>query len=206
MLKLFSVIFLSAYCSVFHTILIMIQASTLNVAFNSHNKSLLTIMMSSNVSKHACMETHICHRIHVFLFWCKGWSISVLLFCPTQFVEIKGSVFKKFGKNNLFQMSNSGKKFRVIFPWPGNKPGRSTCSLCRKWKIYYMSWFFSSHFAFWWTKREKDTSLQNCTEVRLYKNLFIWLQILSTFCFSIFIPWSCASLSHFLLLYSDGKL
>ncbi|TWW55363.1 Transmembrane anterior posterior transformation protein 1 -like protein [Takifugu flavidus] len=55
----------------FHTILIMIQASTLNVAFNSHNKSLLTIMMSSN------------------------------------FVEIKGSVFKKFGKNNLFQMSNS---------------------------------------------------------------------------------------------------
>lgn len=26
-----------------------------------------------------------------------------------QFVEIKGSVFKKFEKNNLFQMSNSGK-------------------------------------------------------------------------------------------------
>lgn len=25
-----------------------------------------------------------------------------------QFVEIKGSVFKKFEKNNLFQMSNSG--------------------------------------------------------------------------------------------------
>uniref|UniRef100_A0A674N182 Transmembrane anterior posterior transformation 1 n=1 Tax=Takifugu rubripes TaxID=31033 RepID=A0A674N182_TAKRU len=60
----------------FHTILIMIQASTLNVAFNSHNKSLLTIMMSSN------------------------------------FVEIKGSVFKKFGKNNLFQMSNSDIKER----------------------------------------------------------------------------------------------
>ncbi|KAI3351449.1 hypothetical protein L3Q82_020303 [Scortum barcoo] len=55
-----------------HAILIMVQASTLNVAFNSHNKSLLTIMMSNN------------------------------------FVEIKGSVFKKFGKNNLFQMSNSG--------------------------------------------------------------------------------------------------
>uniref|UniRef100_A0A3Q3VUI1 Uncharacterized protein n=1 Tax=Mola mola TaxID=94237 RepID=A0A3Q3VUI1_MOLML len=60
----------------FHAILIMIQASTLNVAFNSHNKSLLTIMMSSN------------------------------------FVEIKGSVFKKFGKNNLFQMSNSDIKER----------------------------------------------------------------------------------------------
>ncbi|XP_061439875.1 transmembrane anterior posterior transformation protein 1 homolog isoform X3 [Rhineura floridana] len=54
-----------------HAILIMVQATTLNVAFNSHNKSLLTIMMSNN------------------------------------FVEIKGSVFKKFEKNNLFQMSNS---------------------------------------------------------------------------------------------------
>nr|XP_046263169.1 transmembrane anterior posterior transformation protein 1 homolog isoform X2 [Scatophagus argus] len=59
-----------------HSILIMVQASTLNVAFNSHNKSLLTIMMSNN------------------------------------FVEIKASVFKKFGKNNLFQMSNSDIKER----------------------------------------------------------------------------------------------
>ncbi|XP_060903607.1 transmembrane anterior posterior transformation protein 1 homolog isoform X1 [Labrus mixtus] len=59
-----------------HSILIMVQASTLNVAFNSHNKSLLTIMLSNN------------------------------------FVEIKGSVFKKFGKNNLFQMSNSDIKER----------------------------------------------------------------------------------------------
>ncbi|XP_048459040.1 LOW QUALITY PROTEIN: transmembrane anterior posterior transformation protein 1 homolog [Rhincodon typus] len=57
--------------AVLHTILVMVQATTLNVAFNSHNKSLLTIMMSNN------------------------------------FVEIKGSVFKKFEKNNLFQMSNS---------------------------------------------------------------------------------------------------
>lgn len=30
------------------------------------------------------------------------------LSCFLQFVEIKGSVFKKFEKNNLFQMSNSG--------------------------------------------------------------------------------------------------
>lgn len=60
----------------FHSILVMVQASTLNVAFNSHNKSLLTIMMSNN------------------------------------FVEIKGSVFKKFEKNNLFQMSNSDIKER----------------------------------------------------------------------------------------------
>ncbi|XP_053560091.1 transmembrane anterior posterior transformation protein 1 homolog [Bombina bombina] len=59
-----------------HAILILVQATTLNVAFNSHNKSLLTIMMSNN------------------------------------FVEIKGSVFKKFEKNNLFQMSNSDIKER----------------------------------------------------------------------------------------------
>ncbi|XP_037531521.1 transmembrane anterior posterior transformation protein 1 homolog [Nematolebias whitei] len=69
--------FVMAVCYVFlHSILIMVQASTLNVAFNSHNKSLLTIMMSNN------------------------------------FVEIKGSVFKKFEKNNLFQMSNSDIKER----------------------------------------------------------------------------------------------
>uniref|UniRef100_A0A3P8V256 Transmembrane anterior posterior transformation 1b n=1 Tax=Cynoglossus semilaevis TaxID=244447 RepID=A0A3P8V256_CYNSE len=68
--------FLMAVLYVFlHAILIMVQATTLNVAFNSHNKSLLTIMMSNN------------------------------------FVEIKGSVFKKFEKNNLFQMSNSGDRF-----------------------------------------------------------------------------------------------
>ncbi|XP_029020384.1 transmembrane anterior posterior transformation protein 1 homolog isoform X2 [Betta splendens] len=69
--------FIMAVLYVFlHAILIMVQASTLNVAFNSHNKSLLTIMLSNN------------------------------------FVEIKGSVFKKFEKNNLFQMSNSDIKER----------------------------------------------------------------------------------------------
>ena len=45
----------------------MYKATTLNVAINSSNKALLTIMMSNN------------------------------------FVELKGSVFKKFDKNNLFQ-------------------------------------------------------------------------------------------------------
>uniref|UniRef100_A0A8C3G0J3 Transmembrane anterior posterior transformation 1 n=1 Tax=Cyclopterus lumpus TaxID=8103 RepID=A0A8C3G0J3_CYCLU len=41
--------FLMAVLYVFlHAILIMVQASTLNVAFNSHNKSLLTIMLTSN--------------------------------------------------------------------------------------------------------------------------------------------------------------
>ncbi|XP_077589479.1 transmembrane anterior posterior transformation protein 1 homolog isoform X2 [Stigmatopora nigra] len=68
--------FMAVFYVFLHAILIMVQASTLNVAFNSHNKSLLTIMMSSN------------------------------------FVEIKGSVFKKFEKNNLFQMSNSDIKER----------------------------------------------------------------------------------------------
>ncbi|XP_011637858.1 protein TAPT1 homolog isoform X1 [Pogonomyrmex barbatus] len=52
-----------------HSILILFQATTLNVAINSSNKALLTIMMSNN------------------------------------FVELKGSVFKKFDKNNLFQLS-----------------------------------------------------------------------------------------------------
>ncbi|XP_051505818.1 transmembrane anterior posterior transformation protein 1 homolog isoform X6 [Myxocyprinus asiaticus] len=68
--------FMAIFYVFLHAILIMVQASTLNVAFNSHNKSLLTIMMSNN------------------------------------FVEIKGSVFKKFEKNNLFQMSNSDIKER----------------------------------------------------------------------------------------------
>ena len=46
--------FFSSACLylVLHAILIMVQATTLNVAFNSHNKSLLTIMMSNNVSAH----------------------------------------------------------------------------------------------------------------------------------------------------------
>ncbi|XP_012539544.1 protein TAPT1 homolog isoform X2 [Monomorium pharaonis] len=52
-----------------HSILVLCQATTLNVAINSSNKALLTIMMSNN------------------------------------FVELKGSVFKKFDKNNLFQLA-----------------------------------------------------------------------------------------------------
>ncbi|KAH8236229.1 hypothetical protein KR032_001851 [Drosophila birchii] len=51
--------------------LIMFQATCLNVAVNSNNKGLLTIMISNN------------------------------------FVELKGSVFKKFDKNNLFQLTCS---------------------------------------------------------------------------------------------------
>lgn len=52
-----------------HSMLFLLQATTLNVAINASNKALLTIMMSNN------------------------------------FVELKGSVFKKFDKNNFFQVS-----------------------------------------------------------------------------------------------------
>ncbi|CEF63477.1 Transmembrane anterior posterior transformation protein 1 homolog [Strongyloides ratti] len=65
-LFIFSLVFSSM-----HTFIILLQATTLNVAFNSHNQALLTIMISNN------------------------------------FVELKGSVFKKFGKPNLFQMACS---------------------------------------------------------------------------------------------------
>lgn len=37
--------------TVMHSILILFQATTLNVAVNANNKALLTIMMSNNVSK-----------------------------------------------------------------------------------------------------------------------------------------------------------
>ncbi|KAJ8953158.1 hypothetical protein NQ318_017186 [Aromia moschata] len=56
---------------ILHSVLVLFQATTLSVAINSSNKSLMTIMMSNN------------------------------------FVELKGSVFKKFDKNNLFQVSCS---------------------------------------------------------------------------------------------------
>ncbi|KAF7267852.1 hypothetical protein GWI33_018979 [Rhynchophorus ferrugineus] len=56
---------------IMHSILVLFQATTLNVAVNSNNKALLTIMMSNN------------------------------------FVELKGAVFKKFDKTNLFQVSCS---------------------------------------------------------------------------------------------------
>jgi hypothetical protein len=51
-----------------HSSIMLLQATTLNVAFNNHNKVLLILMMSNN------------------------------------FIEIKGSVFKRYDKNNLFQV------------------------------------------------------------------------------------------------------
>ncbi|XP_066146322.1 protein TAPT1 homolog [Euwallacea fornicatus] len=64
-------LFLGIVYVIMHSILLLFQATTLNVAINASNKALLTIMMSNN------------------------------------FVELKGSVFKKFDKNNLFQVSCS---------------------------------------------------------------------------------------------------
>ncbi|CAF1565681.1 unnamed protein product, partial [Adineta ricciae] len=58
------------YCTI-HAILVLLQAITLNVAFNSQNKMLLIIMLTNN------------------------------------FIELKHSVFKKFDRNNLFQLSCS---------------------------------------------------------------------------------------------------
>ncbi|XP_072026078.1 transmembrane anterior posterior transformation protein 1 homolog isoform X2 [Amphiura filiformis] len=61
-----------AICYVFfHCILVMLQATTMNVAVNSHSNTVFTVMLSTN------------------------------------FVELKGSVFKKFDKYNLYQMSCS---------------------------------------------------------------------------------------------------
>ncbi|KAL1489650.1 hypothetical protein ABEB36_013594 [Hypothenemus hampei] len=80
-------LFLAIVYVIMHSILILFQATTLNVAMNANNKALLTIMMSNN------------------------------------FVELKGSVFKKFDKNNLFQVSCSDtmkayqwKKIDVLWP------------------------------------------------------------------------------------------
>ncbi|XP_061185893.1 transmembrane anterior posterior transformation protein 1 homolog [Saccostrea echinata] len=64
---------------VIHTLLILFQATVLLVAFNSHNKALLTVMMSNN------------------------------------FVEIKGSLFKKIDKGFLYHISCSDVKERFLY-------------------------------------------------------------------------------------------
>ena len=61
---------LTAWCSVLHAVLVLFQATTLNVAFNSHNKALLTIMMSNNVSSPLLFISLILHQppVHTSLF------------------------------------------------------------------------------------------------------------------------------------------
>lgn len=84
------VTFSSAKCYlVLHAILIMVQATTLNVAFNSHNKSLLTIMMSNNVgiistcvynstllSAHFCLISDILSISVFFFLSCSLWKLK----------------------------------------------------------------------------------------------------------------------------------
>ena len=57
---------------VVHTLVMVYQTISLNVAVNSYDHALLTLLVSN------------------------------------QFVEIKGSVFKKFEKDNLFQITCAG--------------------------------------------------------------------------------------------------
>jgi hypothetical protein len=71
--KPFAIFMVALIYTLVHSLVLYYQATTLNVAINSHN-GLLTLLVSN------------------------------------QFVELKGSVFKKFEKENLFQISCSGKK------------------------------------------------------------------------------------------------
>ena len=71
-LKPFTHFILSITYVLVHSIILFYQAITLNVAINSYNNSLLTLLVSN------------------------------------QFVEIKSAVFKKFEKENLFQLACSG--------------------------------------------------------------------------------------------------
>lgn len=88
----------------------LFQATTLNVAFNSHNKALLTIMMSNNVSE---ISLGSLSQVSAVFGTCDRPTHNSLVFL--QFVELKGSVFKKFEKNNLFQMSCSDVRERFHF-------------------------------------------------------------------------------------------
>lgn len=69
-------LFISSIYVFVHSLVMLCSVTTLNVAFNSHNKALLTIMLSNN------------------------------------FVELKGSVFKKVDKSNVFLMSCNDVKER----------------------------------------------------------------------------------------------
>lgn len=52
-------LFLNFYKTVLHSLLVLFQATTLNVAINSNNKALLTIMMSNNVSSNLAVYLHV---------------------------------------------------------------------------------------------------------------------------------------------------
>lgn len=68
------ILFCYILCSaVTHTLVLVYQLISMNVAINSYDHALLTLLVSN------------------------------------QFVEIKGSVFKKFEKDNLFQITCAGR-------------------------------------------------------------------------------------------------
>jgi len=73
--------FISIVYMFLHSFIMLVQATTLNVAFNLHNKILLIIMMSNN------------------------------------FIELKGSVFKRFDKNYLFQVACADVRERFHLFW-----------------------------------------------------------------------------------------
>ena len=80
-------------------------ATTLNVAFNNHNKVLLLIMMSNN------------------------------------FIEIKGSVFKKFEKNNLFQVKHIFIKWSAPSKWSFRpNSARDSIDTTTNWKTRPTLW------------------------------------------------------------------
>ena len=63
---------LSLSLKVSHSIVILCQTTTLNVAFNSHNKALLTIMMSNNVS---CFSS-----FNYFIVFCLFLNVRLVTF------------------------------------------------------------------------------------------------------------------------------
>lgn len=67
------------YLAVVHALVMVYQLLCLNVAINSYDNALLSLLMSN------------------------------------QFVEIKGSVFKKFEKDNLFQITCAGALHFVFY-------------------------------------------------------------------------------------------
>jgi len=69
---------LQQICIVAHTLVMVYQLIALNVAVNSYDHALLTLLVSN------------------------------------QFVEIKGSVFKKFEKDNLFQITCAGEIYSLL--------------------------------------------------------------------------------------------
>ncbi|KAL5967093.1 hypothetical protein TSMEX_005157 [Taenia solium] len=97
-------------CLAAHCLLLLAQVTTLNVAFNSQNRSLLTVIISNNV---AGVRIAVLYSDATASFWYLRLMVEVLtnkrllasLLLSLQFVELKGNVFRKMGKSNLFQIA-----------------------------------------------------------------------------------------------------